>query len=147
MQRVRRTAVEKAAALELLATVGLGEAARRTGIPQGTIASWGSRSSVRAPAAEVTAVAVAAHIVAWEEKRTAVANKLGTVADRAADRLLEKLEAGEITVAQLISILEAATGKAQLLTGGSTSRDETVTTGQAQLLQEAAERARHLRSA
>lgn len=68
----------KAEALGLLAEVGKAEAARRTGIPAGTIAAWGSREGVHAPA-DVSTTA-----------RGAAETKIATVAERKA-RLAEQL--------------------------------------------------------
>ena len=48
----RWTDEQRTEALQLLSEVGKREAARRTGIPEGTIASWGVRRGVRAPMPE-----------------------------------------------------------------------------------------------
>ena len=76
MPRKIYTPEERAEALELLAQVGKAEAARRTGIPAGTIASWGSRSGVTAPPAAATAVATAARVATIAERKAVLAEEL-----------------------------------------------------------------------
>jgi hypothetical protein len=71
------TPEQREQALTLLAEVGAAEAARRTGIPAGTIASWGARRGVSAP-------------LVSEERVAAVNAKLATMADRKA-KLAEAL--------------------------------------------------------
>lgn len=73
----------KAEALDLLATVGKAEAGRRTGIPVGTIAAWGSRCGVAAPAEQPA-------------RQAQVAARAATIAERKgklAERMLGKAEA------------------------------------------------------
>ena len=143
----RWTPEERDAAVALVAEHGQAEAARRTGVPVGTIASWAKRAKVVAPASADRARRVEASQIAWAERRLTLADRFGEVADKAARVLLERLDHADVTVPQVISVIEAAVGKAQLLTGGSTSREEQVLTGKDQLIEEAEARARHLRSA
>lgn len=84
-RRARLTPDEKAAALELQAEVGTAEAARRLGIPEGTMASWVARAGQTIPATPAQAAA----------RASIVATKLVTTADRKADlaaRLIEDAE-------------------------------------------------------
>jgi len=143
----QRPPEQKAEALRLLAEVGVGEASRRTGIPSGTIASWGHREGVTSPGIEAQRTLIESGQIAWAERRMTLADRFGEVADKAARVLLERLDHPDVTVPQVISVIEAAVGKAQLLTGGSTSREEQVLTGKDQLIEEAETRAQHLRSA
>src|SRR5215207_3909618 len=87
MPRARYTPEQKADALDLLATSGAAEAARITGIPVGTIASWGSRSGVTAPPAHETAVATAARLAQWADRRAELSNRMGEVAATVVERL------------------------------------------------------------
>jgi len=79
---VRRPPEQKAEALRLLAEVGLAEAARRTGIPEGTIASWGSRTGVQAPPAAATRVATEAHLATVAARKARVAEGLVAASER-----------------------------------------------------------------
>jgi len=143
----QRPPEQKAEALRLVAEVGQAEAARLTGIPVGTVASWAQRAGVEAPGVDEQRKRVASGQIAWAERRLTLADRFGEVADKAARVLLERLDSADVTVPQVISVIEAAVGKAQLLTGGSTSREEQVLTGKDQLIEEAETRAQHLRSA
>lgn len=71
-----RTPDEKAEALRLLTEVGLAEAARRTGIPSGTIASWGSREGVRAPTLEAQLPMLHARAATIAQRKAALAERM-----------------------------------------------------------------------
>lgn len=88
------TPSQRHAALRLLAEVGKAEASRRTGIPAGTIASWGARSGVSAPSAEAQRPALAA-------KAITVAERAITVAERKADLAERMLTEAEAMLRQL----------------------------------------------
>lgn len=128
MQRTRRTPEQKAEALELLATVGKAEAARLTGIPAGTIASWGSRGGVTAPPAEQTATATAARLVQWADRRAALANQMGETAAGVLEQLGKKYRKDELAAQRLASVLERLVKNAQLLVGDVTELVGTVVT-------------------
>lgn len=76
MPRAARDPNEKAEALRLLAEVGIGEASRRTGIPKGTIASWGHRSGVQSPDPSVTAHVVERRLMSLAERKARLAEGL-----------------------------------------------------------------------
>jgi hypothetical protein len=76
MQRTVYTDEQRREALLLLAQVGKAEAARRTGIPAGTIASWGSRAGVAAPPAAATVVATEARVATIAERKARLAEGL-----------------------------------------------------------------------
>ena len=125
MQRARYTVAQKAEALELLATVGLNEAARITGIPVGTIASWGSRSGVKAPEVNRTKAMRTAQI-AWSVRRATLADQLGEVAELATAKLRQLIEDDQVRAGDLARALAVVIDRAQLLSGGATVRAETV---------------------
>jgi transposase-like protein len=124
MQRTSYTPEQKAAALALLAQVGKAEAARRTGIPAGTIAAWGSRTGVSAPTPEALRPVVEARQLAWAERKVALASKLGDAADLAVAELTARIQTKTIGDRELITALTALVDRAQLLTGEATSRPE-----------------------
>jgi len=76
MQRTRRTAEEKAEALRLVAEVGQSEAARRTGIPFGTIASWANRAGVISPDVETLTKAARTNQASWATRKVELAHRL-----------------------------------------------------------------------
>jgi hypothetical protein len=114
-------------ALRLLAEVGKAEASRRTGIPAGTIASWGARRGVSAPSPEAWAQAHAAQLATMAERKQALATQLQSLAVKAATKLAERIERDEVTAKDLVGALTAAVDRMQLLTGAATERVETVT--------------------
>lgn len=142
MQRRQYTPEQRTEALQLLATVGKAEAARQTGIPPGTIASWGSRNGVRA----VDNERVQAARQAWTERRVVLADTLGEVADQAAMKLLDLVQADDVSVGELTRALAVVVDRAQLLSGDATARNETTMVTRQQMLEEARERGAHLRA-
>lgn len=128
MQRTSYTPEQKAAALELLAQVGKAEAARRTGIPAGTIAAWGSRMGVAAPTPEAMRPQVEARQLAWAERKAAIASRFGELADLAVTELAERIRNKTIGDRELISAVTVLVDRAQLLTGEATSRTESSVT-------------------
>lgn len=135
-------------ALTLLATVGKAEAARRTGIPQGTIASWGSRAGVTAPPAAATVVATEARLATIAERKAKLAEDLMSGAERMyADLFAPTVEkkaiaAGQMREVEIVTIrhntttpserkttvqaIRDAVETVQLLTGEATERIETL---------------------
>lgn len=127
MQRQRWTPEQKADALRLLAEHGKAEAARRTGIPAGTIASWGVRCHVAAPTPEALRPVVEARQIAWAHRKLDFGERLATLAGKAADALEERLDNRVATgIRDHAATIALLVDKAQLLTGGATSRDEVV---------------------
>lgn len=142
----RCTPQQKAEALRLLAEVGKAEAARRTGIPAGTIASWGVRNGVTSPPVEAIAKANEVAQLAWEERRLRLKDKLGAAAEQFIDQATKRIstrDVRDLTVSMAVCI-----DKAQLLAGAATARTEASVTNRDDALNAARERAdRHLRSA
>lgn len=89
MQRVTYTDEQRNEALTLVAELGQAEAARRTGIPFGTIASWGHRAGVSAPDPSSMKAAL-------EHKANTIAERKGALAVKMldhAERMLGQLTA------------------------------------------------------
>lgn len=125
MQRTRHPPEAKARALELLAEFGVAEAAERTGIPIGTIASWGHRAGVSSPCAEGYAERRAQLREAFATRRVSLGNRMGEVAAETLEQLDTHVRAGKTRQArELAGALAVLVDKAQLLTGGATGRTE-----------------------
>lgn len=93
MQRRRWSEDERAEAVRLVAEVGHAEAARRTGVPRGTVASWAHRAGVTAEGATTATVqAVEARVATIAERKAALA--AGLMDD--IERLRRDLFAGTI---------------------------------------------------
>lgn len=125
MARRTYTDEEKQRALALYETDGLAEAVLQTGIPKGTISSWGERAGLQTHGNEQTAAAVEATKLRWEERRLTLAHEMGSVAELALKVARENLEAGKTRDAQAAATTMAILAdKAQLLTGAATGRTE-----------------------
>lgn len=126
MQRTQHSPEAKAEALRLMVDVGLAEAARRTGIAKGTIASWAARTgTTMAPLEQRHQIAKEAS-VAWQVRKVEFGERLSTIAAKAADRLEERLDTDRTAgVRDLAATMAVLVDKAQLLTGGATARTET----------------------
>lgn len=147
MARRSYTDAEKAEALELHATVGPAEAARRTGITKGTIESWASRAGLQAPASETTAAAVEASLVSLADRKAQLAADLMGDIERLRRSLWEpcvekrlmtvgtgdgksRIQVGECERDQptfddqkrIMTTLAIAIDKVQILTGDATER-------------------------
>lgn len=134
---------QKAEALRLVAASGVAEAARQVGIPFGTVASWASRAGVRAPDTGERSKATAAAALTMTERRQRLADGLMSDVEHIRSQLLGGAAIDQQRRATAIATL---VGVNQLLTGEATSRVES-TVGRAQLIEEARERANHLRVA
>jgi transposase-like protein len=124
MQRTSYTPEQRADALRLLAEVGKAEAARRTGIPSGTIASWGNRNGVRAPSVEACQKAVDTAALTVTERKALLADRLGVVASKAVAKLEELIDTDRVGAKDLVVAITSAVDRMQLLTGEATSRVE-----------------------
>lgn len=137
-------------ALRLLAEVGKAEASRRTGIPAGTIAAWGSRSGTKAPPAAALQEVNAARLATIAQRKAKLAEELlgdiermrkqlwqptveckaMTVSDGSA--LGSHIEIAEVRLPQptfrdqktIVEAVAIALDKVQLLTGEATVRTE-----------------------
>lgn len=150
MAEQRWTDEQRQRALELHRTVGPAEAARQTGIPKGTVASWARRQGVRTNVAQTLEAATDAAALTAEQKRLELADGLLDDVQRLRRRLFEPMDyvhvkvlstgqglpqevervhvevdqpvpADQLRLAQsIVALIE----KAQLLTGEATSRDD-----------------------
>lgn len=110
-------------ALALYAKDGPAEAARQTGIPKGTIASWARRTGVHtaAPATSTTATIVAAQ--RWAERRLSIADTFGAAAEEFMHLAMQHARGGEGKTAKDLALCSAiAFDKAELRAGGVTGR-------------------------
>lgn len=115
------TTEQKAEALMLLAEVGKAEAARRTGIPSGTIASWGSREGVQAPTPEAMRPQVEARQLSLATRRQALGEKFLTKAEELLACVGGKNQPA-MDRKRGVEAARIAAETAQLLTGQPTSR-------------------------
>lgn len=116
-------------------------------IAAGTIRVWASRAGAVTVTSQKTAAATAAATARYEQRRSLFADRIGHVTDGLITELEIALAAGAITVNDLNDARALATtigilvDKAQLLSGGATSRADTITRDQAhQLVDELARR-------
>lgn len=146
--RSRTTPEQKAEALDLLTTLGLAEAVRRTGIPKGTIASWGARAGVQTAGADALKPAIEAAATSILQRKQALAiGLLDDIARLRAELFAPVLErkvvivkggtADPCTVAEIVDVKHerpspsdqkqlmvacaVAIDKVQILTGGLTA--------------------------
>jgi hypothetical protein len=126
MSRTAYTEEQRAEALELYVAVGNREAAKRTGIPAGTIAAWASRCGVKSARAEQFEEARQAMRVPWEQRRAIVADALGEVAAVATEKLRALIESDQVKAGDLARALAVVIDRAQLLSGGATARTEII---------------------
>lgn len=116
MGRQRWTSEQKTEALELIVEHGPAEAARRTGIPVGTIASWATRAGVSGEHhTEATIAATAARQATTAERRAAMLPALLDSFERlAADLFAPTVEkravaAGQMREVEIVTIRHATT--------------------------------------
>lgn len=111
---------QRAEALRLLAEHGKAEAARRTGIPAGTIASWGVRNGVTAPPVEKMRQQIAAKVLTLADRRAALGSKFLATAEK----LLKDVDDEEATIdrKRLVEAARIAAETSNLLLGEATAR-------------------------
>lgn len=143
MARIRRTPEQRQAAIDLANQVGCAEAARRTGIPEGTIASWRSRSGIATLQAERTRTALEVQVLTLAERRTRLAADLLDDVERLRSQLFapaverKVIASGDIVDVRLpepsfsdkkalMVSIAVAVDKVLLLSGEATSRHETI---------------------
>lgn len=102
--------------------VGVKETSRRTDVPPQTVSRWGQAAGIEVASAAQTEAACEATRLAWAQRRSALADRMGDVIALALDRV-EDADDGKaakdwaVTAAVLVD-------KAQLVSGGVTSRHE-----------------------
>ena len=122
-------------ALNLLATHTLAEVHATTDIPKSTIRGWALEANVTiARATDKTREATAASKANAEQRRAALVEKLGRIADLAGDLELEILMGDEHpSLRDVVGARTRAIHDAELLAGRATSRTESVTALDAEL--------------
>lgn len=120
MQRTRYTDEQRDEALRLLAECGKAEASKRSGIPAGTIASWGHRHDVSAPPVEEIRKANETMVATTAQRRTALGGKFLS----AAEKLLRDAgtEDTPIDRKRLVEAARIAAETSNLLLGEATAR-------------------------
>lgn len=172
MRRMQYSDEQRLEALTLLARYGKAEASRRTGIPAGTIASWGVRNGVKAPSVEATRAVLEHRLTTIADRKARLAEDLAVVAQRMlADLMAPTVEQKALVVSdgrgsgshvEIAEIHNATTTPAerrmtieavakaietvQLLTGAATARTEQLLTAKQAAIEEARERSGHLRA-
>jgi hypothetical protein len=117
------TPEQRAEALAILTEHGKAVASERTGIPEGTIASWGSRTGVAAPPAERTAKATAKRVATIAERKAKLAEALMGDAERMRVGVT-KFE--PLDRKRNVEAVAKAVEVVQLLTGEATERIEQI---------------------
>jgi transposase-like protein len=123
------TQEQRAEALALYVSDGLGAASRTLNIPQGTIASWAHRTpgiqTLAAEKREQTAAMLEERALHWQARRADLAEQFGAIADTMLAAAFDYSEAGRPRdVKDSVMAAAIAVDKAQLLTGGATSRTD-----------------------
>jgi len=113
---------EREEALRLYVELGPAEAARRTGIPAGTVRSWAVRSGATGDRTAKATASVEAARLSWAQRRAEIKTRAG----EAAAGFLERAIGAEGTrdVRNLMGGFAVAVDKAQLLDGEATERVE-----------------------
>lgn len=125
MARTTWTPEHKTEALRLYQTEGTNAAAAATGVPPATIRSWAHRSGVAANCNEQRRANVQAQQLAWAERRGIMVEEIGAVAHKALAQTVAALELGKSRDAKdLATTMAILVDKAQLLSGGATSRSD-----------------------
>lgn len=131
MARRTWTPEQRRHALVVYVDHGPAEAARRTGIPSATIASWAHRNGVQTRCIATTRAATEHSRLRWEERRAEMVHEIGAVAALALERAHAELDAGHARNAKdLATTMAILVDKAQLLAGDATSRSEVRTVDQ-----------------
>jgi transcriptional regulator with XRE-family HTH domain len=96
----------------------------RTGVAISTLSKWANEAGITSPRAAQVAAATDATKVAWAQRRTALVDRFGEVAAQLLDRVVDDSDASDAK--NLMTAAAIAVDKAQLLSGGVTSRSEQV---------------------
>lgn len=138
-RRASYTPEDRTHALALYVQYGAAQTEERTGIPAQTIRKWASREGMSrlAHARKNEQLGVVGVVrSAWEERRVTLVHRLGEAAELALNATIEKIKGvpAEDEIPAVLPDLKAAKDaaltcailidKAQLLSGGATSRNE-----------------------
>lgn len=122
----RYTDEERALCRAVYEARGAKEAAGECGIKLNTVRGWVSRYGWRVSTNRRDELRENAGNAAieWNARRTALANELGGAAERTLQVITNALEAGTVTTDQAIRAIAVLIDKAQLLSGGATTRPD-----------------------
>lgn len=101
--------------------IGTREVARRTGVPVQTVSRWAKAAGLEAVNAEQVAAATDATRIAWAQRKAQLVDDLGEVA---AELLSKARDAAGREAQAYMTAVAIGVDKAQLLSGGVTSRHE-----------------------
>lgn len=126
------TDAERTEAVRVFAEAGGPAAEEATGIPSATIRSWIHRSAVSGEAAvETVADATGVEVISdgplrpWAERRGPLVHRLGQAAEQAVEATLDAVRVGRGRDARDLAVAAGILiDKAELLSGGATSRQE-----------------------
>lgn len=125
MARARYDEAFRQHAVQLAVEHGPAEAARQLDLNAGTLRSWCHRAEAVTVAASTMQAATAVRMARWEERRAQMVHELGDVASLALQKARGNLQHGKTREAQAAATTCAILiDKAQLLSGGATSRAE-----------------------
>lgn len=114
---------QRAEALQLVRDgVSVRDIEARTGIAKSVVARWARDAGIDSPRAEQTAAATEATKLAWAQRRATLVDRFGEVAEKLLDRIEDDEQARDAK--DLMTAAAIAVDKAQLLSGGATSRHE-----------------------
>lgn len=114
-------------ALRVHLTDGAAAAAQRTGVPASTVRRWAHEAGQRTERARTTTEATQAAAMRWTERRAVMVEEMGAVAHEALAQAWAAMHAGNARDAKnLATTMAILIDKAELLSGGATSREERV---------------------
>jgi hypothetical protein len=115
----------RARAIELAKHHGVTEAANRTGLDKSTISRWCTSAGISTVGNEQTRNATLAAAQAWETRRQELAHDIGRVAQKALRKAENAVDGEQASDSRAYATTMAILiDKAQLLTGGATTRSE-----------------------
>lgn len=113
---------KKAAYLVDVPEMGISGAAKAHGIDKATGSRWARDAGIATVATERTRNATEGARLRWEERRASLVHDLGDLAAESLEQIRANLTTKPRISADLARVLSIAVDKAQLLSGGATSR-------------------------
>lgn len=128
MTTTRRWSAEvRSEALGIYLADGAAAAAQRTGVPASTVRRWAHEAGQQTERARTTVEATQAAAMRWAERRAVMVEEMGHVAQEALAQTWEAIHAGNARDAKdLATTMAILIDKAELLSGGATSREKRV---------------------
>jgi transposase-like protein len=121
------TPEQRQTAMDTARAHGVPYAARDSGIPRGTISKWLQRAGLSVSAERRDALAARHQVasMAWAARRAELADSIGGTAELAHTKAVDCLQRGDLHNARMAALVMATmVDKAQLLTGGATTRPD-----------------------